>query len=103
MDEIAGLRARCELTSCTPAYLADAGQHVGNRLLLSMMMNSGPRSRFNLEQAAPDRRRDADVQRDGGATFGARRLCSSKIELIWADDANCSGPAHGFTITFQNR
>jgi hypothetical protein len=30
-------------------------------------------------------------------------LCSSKIELIWADDANCSGPAHGFTITFQNR
>ena len=81
MNEIANRRTCYEFTSCTPAYLADAGQHVGNRLLLAMMMNPCPRSRLDLEQAAPDGRLDAECRCDRGATFGARSLRGSEIEL----------------------
>src|SRR4030081_684220 len=40
MNEIAGLRARYGFAFCTPAYFADAGEDVGDRFLLSMMVNS---------------------------------------------------------------
>jgi hypothetical protein len=59
MDEIASLCA-CEMLSLrAPAHFANAGQHVGYRVLLSMMMNSGPRSRFDFEKTSPDCRSDA--------------------------------------------
>src|SRR5476649_2858634 len=52
-------RARAKFSCCAPAHFADAGEDVGDRLLLSVMMNSRPRFRFHLEQAAPDRRGNA--------------------------------------------
>src|SRR5437879_5843614 len=95
MNEIAGLRARDRLSSLAPAYFADAGEDVSDRLLLSMMMNSRPRSRLYLEQTAPNRRRDAERRCDGRATFRARRLRRTSIEFSWADDVNCIRGVHG--------
>src|SRR5260370_16742511 len=54
MNEVAGLRVRYEFTSCTPANLADAAEHIGDRLLLSMMVNSAPPSHSSLDHPAPD-------------------------------------------------
>src|SRR6267154_3543 len=100
VNEVAGLRVRYEFTSCTPANLADAGEHIGDRLLLSMMVNSGPRSRFDLEQAAPDGKSNAQRRCDSLATFGARRLRGSEVEFRWADDVDCSRRAHGVPNQF---
>ena len=91
MDEIAGLRARSEFPPLAPADLADAGQHVGDRLLLSVMMDAGTGPRLDLEQAAPQRRLDADLRCDRGQARGARRLSRSRIESGRADDANGGG------------
>jgi len=90
MNEIAGLRSRDRFSLFAPADFADAGEDVGDRLLLSVMMDSRPRSRLYFEQAAPDCRRDAERGRDSGATFGARRLSCALIEFSRADDVNCS-------------
>ena len=81
MNEIAGLRARNRFSSFAPADFADAGEDVGDRLLLSVMMHARARFRRHLEQAAPDDRRYAERRRDGGATFRARRLRCSRIEF----------------------
>ena len=101
MNEIAGLRTRDQFSSRAPAYFADAGEHVGDRLLLSMMMYSRPRSRLDLEQAAPDCRRDAKRWRDSGATFGARRLRCSRIEFSGADDADFAEELMASRINLQ--
>ena len=101
MDEIAGFRARSEFASVAPADFADAGENVGDRLLLAVMMNACPRSRRHLEQAAPDRRRNAERRRDGGSALGARRLRRSRIEFGRADDVDCSGGAHDVQISFE--
>jgi len=100
MNEIASLRARNRFSFCAPAYFADAGQHVGDRLLLSVMVNSCTLSRFDLEQTAPHCRSDAQCRGDGRATFGARRLCGSAIEFIWADNMDSSRRTHEATDCF---
>src|ERR1700731_4305664 len=79
VNEIAGLCACDRFALYPPAYFAGAGEDVGDRLLLAMVMNARPRSRCDLEQAAPDGRSDTKCRRDGGATFGAGRLCGSPI------------------------
>lgn len=103
MNEIPGRRASGKLASFAPAYLACAGEDVSDRLLVPMMMNSGPRSRLDLEQAAPDRGRDADFRRNGGSAFRARRLCRSAVKLTRTDDVNSRRCAHGVTVTFRKR
>src|SRR6266481_1813835 len=95
MNEIASLCTRDRFTSFAPADLANAGEDVGDGLLLSMMMNSRTGSRLHLEQSAPDRRGDAERRRDGRAPFGARRLRRSRIEFSRADDVDCSRRTHG--------
>src|ERR1700688_3561847 len=42
VNEIAGLCARDRFALCSPAYFAGTGEDVGDRLLLTMMMNSRP-------------------------------------------------------------
>src|SRR3978361_1187768 len=95
MNEIAGLPPRRRFGCFAPANFADAGEHVGDGLLLSMMMDSRPGSRLHLEQASPDRRGDAERPRDGGATFGARRLRCSWIEFSRTDDVDRGRKTHG--------
>src|SRR5229473_5864471 len=59
MNEIAGLGARDGFAFGAPAYFADAGQDVSDRLLLAVMVNSCTLSWFDLEQTAPHCRSDA--------------------------------------------
>ena len=95
MNEITGLRACREFSSFAPPNFADAGENVGDRLLQSMMVNSCPGSRIDLEQSAPDSRRYAELGSDSRTAYGARRLCRSEIELRRADDVDGSSFAHG--------
>jgi hypothetical protein len=88
MDEIAGFRARNAFTPRAPADFADARQDIGNRLLLSMMMDARTGSRLDLEQPAPQRRLDAELRRYRGQAHGARRLCRSWVKSGRADNAN---------------
>src|SRR5437868_14910568 len=80
MDEIAGFRARSVFAPRAPADFADAQQDIGDRLLLSMMMDARTGSRFDLEQPAPQRRLDAKLRCDRGQAHGAWRLCGSRVE-----------------------
>jgi hypothetical protein len=69
MNEIAGPGTRNRFSAYAPADFADSGEHVSDRFLLSVMMNSGPRSRLHFEQAAPQ---IADAMPSVGA-IAARR------------------------------
>jgi hypothetical protein len=91
MNEIAGLGDRGEFSCGAPANLAVAGENVCNRILLAVMMNSGPRSRHHLEHAAPDGRSDTQRWRDRGAAFRARGLRRSAVEFGGADNSDCGG------------
>src|SRR3982074_212684 len=102
MNEIPGFRTRARFTLFAPADFAAAGEDGGDGLLLSVMMDSGPRSRQYLEQAAPDCRGDAERRRDGGAAFRARRLRRSRIEFSWPDDVDRSGRTHGVPVNFES-
>src|ERR1700689_2667029 len=96
VDEIAGLRARREFAALAPAYFAYAGQHICDGLLLAMMVNSGAGARLDLEHAAPHRRFDAELRRDGGQAFRARRLQRALVEFTGVNDTDCGGIAHQF-------
>jgi hypothetical protein len=54
MNEITGLCARDKFPVFAPADFANAREDVGDRVLLSVMMNSSSRSRLYLEHSAPD-------------------------------------------------
>src|SRR5260370_29769870 len=88
MDEIAGFRARSVFAPRAPADFADARQDIGDRLLLSMMMDARTGSRLDLEQPAPQRRLHAELRSDRGQAHGAWRLCRSRVESGRADNAN---------------
>src|SRR5882724_8998439 len=88
MDEIAGFRARSVFAPRAPADFADARQDIGDRLLLSMMMDARTGSRLDLEQPAPQRRLDAELRCHSGQAHGAWRLCRSRVESGRADNAN---------------
>src|SRR5258708_23466954 len=87
MDEIAGFRARRIFAPGAPADFADARQDIGDRLLLSMMMDARTGSRLDLEQPAPQGRLDAELRCDRGQAHGAWRLCSSPVDSVRADNA----------------
>src|SRR5262245_24815404 len=95
MNEIAGLCACRKFSSFTPTHFASAGEDVGDRLLLSMVVNSSPRSRSDSEQTAPDSRRDAQRGSYSRTAFGARCLGGPGIELRRADDMDGRSCTHG--------
>src|SRR5258707_705919 len=88
MDEIAGFRGRGIFAARAPADFANARQDVGDRLLLTMMVNAGAGSRLDLEQAAPQHRVDAELWRDCCLAYGAWRLCRCLVEPGRADNAD---------------
>src|SRR5258708_19213601 len=88
MDEIAGFRARRIFAPGAPADFADARQDIGDRLLLSMMMDARTGSRLDLEQPAPQRRLNAELRCDRGQAHGAWRLCRSRVESGRFDNPN---------------
>ena len=53
MNEVAGFRAGNVFAARSPANFADTCEHIGDRLLLTMMMDAGACSRLDLEQPGP--------------------------------------------------
>src|SRR5271156_181123 len=96
MDEIAGLLARREFAIRAPAHFAYARQHVRDGLLLAMMVNSRASARVDLEYAAPHRRFDAELRRNGGQAFRAGRLQCALVEFTRVNNMDCRGIAHRF-------
>ena len=70
MDEIAGFRARSVFAPRAPADFADARQDIGDRLLLSMMMDARTSARLDLEQSTPQRGLDAELRVDAVIEIG---------------------------------
>ena len=62
---------RAELAAFAPAHKALAFQHIGDRVLLSMMMNAGADPGLHNEQAAPDAGSDALAGGDRSEPPGA--------------------------------
>jgi hypothetical protein len=88
MDEVARFRARGVFASRAPTHFADARQHIGDRLLLSVMMYTRTGSRIDLEQPTPQGRLNAELGCDRGEAHGTLRLCRSRVKSGRADNAN---------------
>jgi hypothetical protein len=88
VDKVAGVRGRGKLAALSPTDRAIALEHVGDRLLLAVMMDAGLGPGLDDKYSAPKRGVDAIVSRDGGTTLGTRRLRRSAVELVGPDDAN---------------
>jgi hypothetical protein len=97
MDEISGFPARRAFALRTPADFAVAGEDIGDRLLLAMMMNTCAGSRQDLEQAAPQRRSDAELRGYSRQAHRAWRLCRPAVEFGRADNANWGIVCHELT------
>jgi hypothetical protein len=65
-----------------------AVQNVRHGFLRAVMMNPGLRSRLDQKRAAPERRVNSQFRRHGREPLRARRLRSSRAELIGMDDAD---------------
>ena len=103
MNEIAGLRARCEFAALAPTHFAYAGQHICDGLLLAMMVNSGAGTRLDLERAAPHRRFDAELRRNCSLAFRAGRLQGAPVEFTGMNDTNCRRIAHRYTRGYRSK
>ena len=86
-----------------PAHFAYARQHICDGLLLAMMVNSRASARLDLEQAAPHRRFDAELRRNGGLAFRAGRLQCALVEFTGVNDTNCRRIAHRFTRGYRSK
>src|SRR5271167_4830960 len=102
MNEISGLRACCEFGPRAPTHFAYARQHICDGLLLAMMMDSSARALFDLEQAAPQRRFDAELRRNCRLAFRAGRLQRALVEFTGVNDTNCRRIAHRFTRGYRS-
>jgi hypothetical protein len=87
----------------SPPNFADAGEDVGDRLLLPVMMYPGSRPRLHFEQATPDRGLNAECGCNGSATVGARGLRRRPIEFGRTDDVDGGRIAHGVSGPSLNR
>ena len=88
MNEIAGFGARREFALRPPADLADAREHVGDCLLLAMMMDAGTGSGLDLKQSSPHGRLNAKLGRDCGKAHRTCRLRGPEVESGWAYDVD---------------
>src|SRR5277367_1940210 len=102
VNEIACLRARCEFAVRAPTHFGYARQNVCDGLLLAMMVNPCAGAWLDLEQAAPKRRCDAELRRNGGQAFRARCLQCALIEFTRVNNADCKRIAHRFTRGYRS-
>src|ERR1700730_18816749 len=99
MDKIAGVRGFRILAALSPTDQAIALEHVGDGLLLAVMMDAGLGPGLNDKDPAPKFGCATIVDRDGGTTLGPRRLRRSWVELGGPDDANGEVFAHNEAFT----
>ena len=102
MNEIARLRASAAFAIRAPAHFAYAGQHMGDGLLLAMMVNTGASARLNLEHAAPHRRFDAELRRNCSLAFGAGRLQCALVEFTRVNNTDCRRIVHRLTRGYRS-
>src|ERR1700719_2724241 len=100
MDKIAGVRGLGILAALSPTDQAIALEHVGDGLLLAMMMDAGLGPGLNDKCPTPKFSCDTFVSRYGGTTLGARRLGRSSVELGGSDNANRGILAHSEAFAF---
>jgi hypothetical protein len=94
MDKITGVRGRRMLAALSPTDQAVALEHVGDSLLLAVMMDTSPGPGLNDKYPAPKLGCDTIVSGYGGTTLGPWRLRRSSVELGRSDDANGGMFAH---------
>src|ERR1700757_3096350 len=82
VDEIASIRGRAGLAVLAPTNYTLSLEHVRDRLLLSVMMNTCPGARLDNEYASPKRRFDAHVSGDTSTPFGAWCLRRRSVKLL---------------------
>jgi hypothetical protein len=80
MDKITGVRGRRILGVLSPTDQAIALEHVGDGLLLAVMMDASLGPGLNDKYSASKLGCDTIVSRDGGTTLGSRRLGRSPVE-----------------------
>ena len=98
MNEITGLRAIVEFAIRAPAHFAHARQNVCDGLLRAVVVNPRASARLDLEHAAPHRRIDAELRRNRGLAFRARRLLGAPIEFGRVNNSYRGGIAHRFFL-----
>ena len=81
-----------------PADLVEARQDIGDRLLLSMMVDPGTGSWLDLEQPTPQCRLNAALRCDRSSVQRAWRLCPSRAELRRTDNADGRTLVHRLTL-----
>jgi hypothetical protein len=94
VNKIAGARGFGMLATLSPTNQAIALEHVGDGLLLAVMMDAGLDPGLNDKSPTPKFGCDTIVSRYGGATLRSRRLGRSSVELRGSDDANRGILAH---------
>ena len=103
VNEIAGLRTRCEFAVRAPPHFTHARQNVCNGLLRAMMVNSRAGARLYLEYAAPHRRFDAELRRNRGLALRAGRLQRALVEFTRVNNTDCRGIAHRFIGGYRSK
>ena len=102
VNEVAGSRARCELTVRPPTHFACARQRIRDGLLLAMVVNSRAGARLDLEHAAPHRRFDAELRRNRSLAFRAGRLQCAPVEFTRVNNTDCRRIAHRFNRGYRS-
>ena len=74
--KVPGVRRRAELPDLAPADIRGATQDIDDRVLLPVVVDSGPRARFDAEQASPNWRFDTNSRVDSG-----QAQCQSQTAL----------------------
>src|SRR5579863_374426 len=88
MQKIAGVRCCGELSSLAPTHQTCPREDIGDRILLSMVVNAGFAARRDDEYAAPHWANDALARGDRRQALRSWCLRRTSIECLWGDDAD---------------
>jgi hypothetical protein len=102
MEKIAWVCSGAKLSVLAPSDEAISLDHVGDGLLLAVVMDTGFRPRLDGEEAAPDRGHNSAIGGNGGAPFGSWRLGCSSVEERGCNDSNRLISAHGDILVFRH-
>ena len=100
MDKIAGVPCFRILAALSPTDHAIALEHVGDGLLLAVMMDAGLGPGLNDKCPTPKFGCDTIVSRYGGTALGPRSLGRSSIKLSVSNNVNRGILAHKVAFTF---
>src|ERR1700760_548482 len=91
---VAGACGGAEFSALAPSYLARSREHIGDRLLTSMMVYAGACAGLDFEKTTPQGRRDTNFRCDCCGALRARRLSRPEVKLIGTNDTDRIALAH---------